>query len=163
MATQSLLLKLPLQWKIRQWRQGLLHFFEAVTLYLEAGYDLAYAWPEALLAIGDELPPSLRHALEPAKEEGLSATLTRLNLTFDIIEQRLWFGVLAELYSRGASLVDGVQCLAGQLRREQERALEEHLRDLPSRASILLILFFLPPTFLLLFSPLLHQLLRSLN
>jgi hypothetical protein len=84
-----------------------------------------------------------------------------LKLNYRSAPHRLWFGVLAELYGSGTSLVQPVQAIAGTLRKEQHAELENHLRVLPVKVNVVLMVFFLPPTFLWLFGPLLMEILAQ--
>lgn len=140
----------------RRRRQRLAHFFEVLSLYLEAGLDLAYAWPRAWEALegNDDF-------LRMREGESVSAALERLAATYPEPGHALWFSVVGELYGRGAGLRDGVQAAARALRAEQNRALDAHCRKLPMRANVILMIFFLPPTLVLLFAPLLSALLKG--
>lgn len=160
MASLKVLLGTPLK-KKRQTRHALVQFFETIGLYLQAGYDLGYVWPEALKAIGESMPDKLLKELTPQGEEPIVQVLTRLSRQFSVKELAIWFSVILELYQNGASLSGAVASIANTLRSEHSRDLENHLQRLPSRTNILIILFFLPPTFLLLFYPLLLEIVSS--
>jgi pilus assembly protein TadC len=73
----------------------------------------------------------------------------------------MWFGVLAELYDSGTSTIQAIQAISQTLRREQEAELETHLRVLPLKVNVVLMIFFLPPTFLWLFGPLVMEILAQ--
>ncbi len=145
----------------RRVRHSLMQFFETTGLYLQAGYDLGYAWPESLKAIGEQMPEGLKEELSLKKEEPINQLLVRLASIFNVKELRIWFSVILELYQSGAGLSNCVSSIANTLRSEHSRDLENHLQRLPSRTNILVILFFLPPTFLLLFYPLLLEIVSS--
>ncbi len=147
----------------RRVRHALMQFLETVGLYLQAGYDLGYAWPESLKAIGDKMPAGLLPELSSREEEPIGQLLERLANHFSIRPLRVWFSVILELYQSGAGLSHCVSSIANTLRSEHSRDLENHLQRLPSRTNILIILFFLPPTFLLLFYPLLLEVISSLG
>jgi hypothetical protein len=154
------------KWEERRNRQALIQFFDALSLYLRAGFALSYSWPETLQALGPVLPDLLRaelgsHSLEAETTESVGDVLNRLKLNCRFAPHRLWFGVLAELYSSGTSLVQPVQAIAGTLRKEQHAELENHLRVLPVKVNVVLMVFFLPPTFLWLFGPLLMEILAQ--
>ncbi len=145
----------------RRQRQELGHFLDAVSLYLEAGFDLGYAWPEVHRVLAGQLSPQVRDTLAVARGGAISPVLARLGETYPDRQHRLWFQVLRELYERGAGLRDGVEAAARALREEQERDLEAHCLRLPTRANVVLLLFFLPPTLLLLFAPLIGEIGRA--
>ena len=145
----------------RRVRHGLLQFFETVGLYLHAGYDLGYAWPESLEALKGAMPQGLREELSKKSGESMHETLVRLARGFNVREFRVWFSVIQELYESGAGLSACASSIAGTLRSDHLREWEEHLQKLPSKVNILVLLFFLPPTFLLLFYPLLLDILTS--
>ncbi len=147
----------------RRVRHSLMQFFETVGLYLQAGYDLGYAWPEALKAIGEQMPEGLKEELAQKKDEPITQVLARLSSDFKIPSLKIWFSVINELYQSGAGLANCVSSIASTLRSEHSRDLENHLQRLPSRTNILVILFFLPPTFLLLFYPLLLEIISSFS
>lgn len=144
----------------RRRRKELAHFFESLGLYLEAGLDIGYAWPQTLAALRDELG-AVASLLALPDGESITALLGRLGREYPQTEHALWFSVLAELYERGAGLREGVQAAARTLREEHQRALEAHCQRLPMRTNVLMLLFFLPPTLLLLFAPLLYELSSS--
>jgi len=155
MATLSLLLKN----RDRRLRRDLIHFFEALVLYLQVGYDLAYAWPETLGLLSETVSEELLENLRPISDDGgMAAVLARISQKYVVPGHRLWFRMLSELYSSGAPLMDAVHAITFTLRHEQQREIESHQRLLPSRVNTALILFFLPATFLLLFTPLLLHL-----
>lgn len=144
-------------------RFDLIHFFDALSLYLQAGYDLSYSWPETHKALVAEMTPTLKEALSPSKaEEGMVHVLTRLCENFPIVCHRMWFSILKELYVNGAGLNEAVAAIGATLRKEHERDLESHFRNLPTKINVLLLIFFLPPTMLLIFAPLLVEILRMM-
>jgi hypothetical protein len=150
--------------KTRLWRHQLLQFLDALSLYLQAGYDLAYGWPETHRALEAELCPALAKELRAAggvDGEGILALLSRLALSYPEAGHRLWFSVLKELYASGAGLGDAVRAMANSLRQEHYRDLDAHCRNLPTKINVLVLLFFLPPALLLLFTPLILEILRS--
>ena len=157
MASFSLLLKSNGQ---RELRRGLIYFLEGLSLHLQGGYEFSYSWAETIKMMSHELPIPLRNelTLESSSEGGLNQLLTRLAMSYPTESHRIWFAVLQKLYLSGAGLVDGTLGLAQTLRSEEERDLKHHLKTLPTKINITLILFFLPATFLLLFVPLLINL-----
>lgn len=154
------------KWEQRQVCRGLIQFFEALALYLRAGFALSYSWPETLKSLGPTLPQSLRAELSPrpleaGTEESVGHILNRLKLECCVPSHCVWFGVLAELYDSGTSLVQATQAISQTLRRELETDLETHLRVLPIKVNVVLMVFFLPPTFLCLFAPLVMEILAQ--
>lgn len=150
--------------KDRLWRHQLLQFLDALSLYLQAGYDLAYGWAETHRALETELCPGLGTELRAGggiDGEGILALLSRLGLSYPEPGHRLWFSVIRELYSSGAGLSDAVRAMANTLRQEHYRDLDAHCRNLPTKINILVLLFFLPPALLLLFTPLILEILSS--
>ncbi len=145
----------------RRRRHQLSHFFDALSLYLEAGFDMGYAWPEVYRALSPHLCPSLQRALPLSEGQSVSSLLEALGRDYPQVDHRLWFQVLRELYERGAGMREAVEAVARTLREEHERDLESHCQRLPTRANVVLLLFFLPPTLLLLFAPLLTEILRA--
>lgn len=154
------------KWEQRRARRGLIQFFEALSLYLRAGFALSYSWPETLKSLGPHLPHLLRaelssQSLEAGTEESVGDILNRLKSGCCIASHRMWFGVLAELYDSGTSTIQAIQAISQTLRREQEAELETHLRVLPLKVNVVLMIFFLPPTFLWLFGPLVMEILAQ--
>lgn len=145
----------------RRVRHSLIQFFETIGLYLQAGYDLGYGWPESLKAIREQMPRGLALELSQKGDEPVNQVLFRLSENFEIEGLRIWFSVIYELYQNGAGLSHSISSIASTLRSEHARDLENHLQRLPSKTNILVILFFLPPTFLLLFYPLLLEITSS--
>lgn len=146
-------------WRERQYRHGLICFFDALSLYLKAGYSLGYSWFETLRVMNPYLSLEVAHDLrggsELFKEEGdVTDILKHLAVTCRIVPYRMWFSVVLKLYESGAQLIQGVDAVTTTLRREQERDFESHCRALPTKVNVILMLFFLPPTFLWLFVPL---------
>jgi hypothetical protein len=142
----------------RRLRHDLIYFLEALSLHLQCGFELSYSWPETLAAVAMELEPRLQAALHGDGEKPMGDKLRDLAANYPVPSHRMWFSVLAELYSSGAPLVEAVQAISQALRREQSRDLETHCRNLPTKANVCLLLFFLPPTLLLLFVPLVLEL-----
>lgn len=143
-------------------RTGLIHFFDALSLYLQAGFALSYAWKEVLSSLEGALPTELRAALSfrMSESEGLEAitqVLFRLQNESAVVPHCVWFSVLADLHSSGGGLTRGVESISKFLRNEQQRDLESHCRSLPTKVNIALLLFFLPPTFLWVFAPLVFE------
>lgn len=144
----------------RELRRGLIYFLEGLSLHLQGGYEFSYSWNETLKMMSHELPSPLQKelALESSSEGGVNQLLMRLAMRYPTESHRIWFSVLQRLYLSGAGLVDGTLGLAQSLRLEEERDLKHHLKTLPTKINITLILFFLPATFLLLFVPILINL-----
>jgi len=138
----------------RRLRADLLVFCDCVALFLEAGWDLAYAWDRALEPI-DLAPESRAWLGEPGS---VSARLERLSREYPVWEHRLWFSVLGGLHSGGAPLLPAVAAMGATLRGEVERDLESFARELPTRVGALVVLFYYPAAALLLFVPLLLSL-----
>lgn len=153
-------LEILLKRKERRWRRELILFVEALSLHLSAGLDLGFSWPETLASLACEISPELRAWLDP-EEESVGRLLNRLAGDYPFSEHRLWFAALRDLHGSGAALGQAVSAMAAFLRREQEAALETHARELPTKINVLLLLFFLPPTFLLLFLPLVWEILHA--
>ena len=156
-------LEILLKRAARRRRQELAQFLESVSLFLDAGFDLSYAWPEAFRSLGARLDPWLAGLLEVPHGETPSATLRRLARNYPEPSHRIWFLVLQELYESGAPLREAMRASAQALRAEHARDLEAHCRTLPTRANVILLLFFLPPTLALLFLPLLSEMTRAFS
>src|SRR5262249_23297837 len=150
MAVRMLLLR-----EARQRRAKLLHFFEALSAYIQCGYDLSYAWYSHLEPILDLELDLKSDQKDRARDRELARDLEELANQYPDPSHRLWFALLARLYSEGAPLEDAVLAAVQALQREHLVDLESHCRTLPYRLNLRILLFFLPPTFLLLFFPLL--------
>lgn len=171
MANYKILLKrlsqpFYLKWEQRKYRYGLICFFDSLALYLKAGFSLSYSWPETLRALEGTFSPELLSDLRGTQaqfsaESDLGGLLLDLKNNCRNVSYRMWFGILWELYLSGAQLIHGVEAVTLALRREQEREFEMHCRALPTKANIVLMLFFLPPTFLWLFIPLILEILSQ--
>lgn len=143
----------------RRRRQSLILFLHALGVMLEAGYDLAYAWPETYHQLREASGD--RHALELRKGESLPVLLQRLADSYPDRSHRLWFALLGELYRSGTSLSPAITAIGQALEEEQERDWQAHTRSLPVKASLVLALFFLIPALALVFLPLLTELGRA--
>lgn len=127
------------------------------------GFDLSYAWREALENTRGSVPNSLLLELSFQKEEdGVGQVLERLAASFSIPRFRIWFSILLELYGKGAGLVEPMNGILRALRKEQEREVEIFIRGLPLRVNVALLIFFLPPALGLVFMPLLLQFVSGL-
>lgn len=155
MASLKLLLKKKNE---RAMRHGLILYLESLSLHLAAGFEMRYAWDETFAALKNEFPVDLVALLEIRTGEGMQDVFQRLTDTYPTSAHRLWFSVLLELYQSGAGMVEVVKSVAETLRSEQANDLETHVRNLPTLMNIILILFFFPPTLLLVFAPLLFEL-----
>ncbi len=151
-AHQSLLLK----HRVRRERRSLILFWEMVGVMLQAGYDLAYAWPSALSALTDGLSPAFRKRLDPG-ETRFSEHLQQLAQRYPDPRHRLWFGALADLYGSGCPLAPTLAAMTEALRAEQEREWQAHLRSLPLKTSLILALFFVLPALALIFLTVLSE------
>jgi len=140
----------------RRLRIQLVRFLDALLAHLQAGFELNYSWIDTRKTLTE---PS---ELAITGNETMAGTLQRLNETYPVKEHRMWFSVLYELYLSGAGLADAVQAISSSLREEHEREFEAHCRALPTKLNILMLVFFLPPTLLLIFAPLLFELSRVL-
>ena len=145
--------------KQRRLRQDLLLFLHALGVMLEAGYDLAYAWPQ----VWDGLAKSgvSRNEFKQGANEPISQMLVRFSEAYPNPAHRLWFSLLSELYHRGTSLGPALHAITEALEDEQERDWEAHTRGLPVKASLVLAIFFLIPALALVFLPLLTELGRA--
>jgi len=143
------------QRKDRLQRRELLLFWDFLGLYISVGYDLAYAWPEVIKFLQTNKPESFLECFCLEKEdETLTSLLLRLEKDFEPVNHRFMFTALRQLYLKGAPLMPAIRSFSTFVRREIEQSFESHLRESPIRANICLLVFFLPPTLVLLFSPL---------
>lgn len=142
----------------RRVRRDLSRFLEVISLYLEVGYDFASAWDGASQQIGSGLDPLAAQVLHLGEGESFSGHLEHLAATYPIESHRLWFSVFSELYGSGAAMKDIVFAAGDVLRKEHLREIDLHCAAYPRQAQILLLLFFLPPAFFLLFAPILIRL-----
>jgi hypothetical protein len=142
----------------RRARRDLTLFLDGLTLYVTAGFELGYAWSEVGALVEGEIEPSLVSWLRISEPSALPAQLIKLEAGYPDPAHRLWFGLLRELYDQGAGLTEPLSAFSAVLREEERRDLEAFGRALPTRINLLLMVFFLPPTFLLLFLPLLFAL-----
>lgn len=140
----------------RRYRRDLLQFLGALELSVQAGYDLAYAWPKVAAALGGMWEPGFRDQIALGSRS-LPEFLEELKARYPDRDHALWFGILAHHYSLGVSVGQTLRAMGESLRREQSRAWEEHLRTLPTRVSLVLAVFFVAPALWLLFAPLLSQ------
>jgi len=131
-------------------KKRLLLFFDVLALYVSVGYDLFYAWNEAT--------ESSELFGKPDVQQSMNAILWDLEKSFNLKTYRFTFGVLRQLYSRGASLTPAIQAFSKTLRRDLERDIEAHLRTAPLRAGLCLLFFFLPPALAFIVFPFLHHL-----
>lgn len=139
----------------------MLMFVQALALHLQAGFDLVTSWRQSLELLDGLLTKEERLALFLGAEESLSSRLRALGEGKDA-HLAVWFGLLAELHSTGASLVPAVTAFAQALRGRERLQAEACARELPGRINLLVLLFFLPPALVLLFAPLLTELVASL-
>lgn len=138
----------------RRARHELSLFLEATAISLKGGFDLAHAWPHTLSQLGDRLE-NVRPSLMPSIDDSFALFLKSLSRNYPVREHRLWFTTIAELYESGGSLSPLLKAISKNLREEEERDWQNHVKNLPIRMSLILALFFLPAALLLVFSPLL--------
>lgn len=143
----------------RRLRLELWRFLGAVAILVESGFDLGYAWDEALGAATEGLSPTLRRLLSHGGP--LSRRFRRLSRRFPLPEQAAWFAILGELQATGAPVRQGLAAWRSALRREHDRDLDRFGKALPLRMNLVLLLFFLPPALLSLIAPLLFALSRA--
>lgn len=155
--SNSILLKWRKQKDERCLRRELILFFDLLELYISVGYDLSFAWQETLFHFKSlshlDFNPTVTNNWE---DQGLLHHLKRLEQTFPVERYRFGFTGLVQLYSRGGALTPFIQSFSRFLRQELERDLSGYLRDCPTRANVLMILFFLPPALALLLIPLIQ-------
>jgi len=123
----------------REHRRQRLALLRTVASKVEVGLDLAYAWP-AELGASDSLGERLRNE---SHEDPIDA---------------LWLPILAELYESGAPMRDVLQGWQSSLADAQTADIDRFCRERPERVSVVLLLFYLPAAFLILFPPLLAAL-----
>ncbi len=138
--------------RLRRFRADLTRFLDLLGVALRAGFDLAFAWDEALRAVPDG---ECRRFLDRVPDEGVTDSLLRVARGLPLSEGQVWFSILTHLYLSGGGLREAVEAFAETLRREEERELDRHCRELPRRANLVFLLFFFPAAALLLFLPLL--------
>jgi hypothetical protein len=136
-------------------KKELLLFFDILALYVSVGYDLSYAWNEAI--------KSSELFQRPDSHQSMNTVLQNLESSFGLKSYRYTFGVLRHLYHRGASLTPAVQAFSRTLRRDLERDFEAHLRTAPTRANLCLLFFFLPPALVWILFPFLEHLRQVLS
>ena len=141
-------------WNKRRQLKELALFLDGLGMYLAAGYDVRYAWPQTLEALASNFEPSLKKWLTLMKGERPEHALERLAENFPCCEYRPWFSALREHLVQGLALAGCVEALAGQLRAELALNLEGFSRTLPAKTSLILLACFFPATALLLFAPL---------
>lgn len=146
-ASHSILLKTR---KMRCLRKQFLLFLDLLGLYVSVGYDLFYAWNEAV--------ESSNLFTKPRPDESMNNILKGLEANFSLRGYRFMFSVLRQLYSQGATLSPAIAAFAKTLRRDLERDIEGHLRTAPTLANICLLFFFLPPALGLVVFPFLQHL-----
>lgn len=117
---------------------NLLSLLDRVLVGLECGLELGYVWQKAGGPEATELEP-------------FSNTLGRFAEQHPVAFARPWFAGLSQLYREGAPLVPYFQAFAESLRDRLRREMENHDRELPFRLNIVLLIFSLPPVFVLLF------------
>lgn len=132
--------------KERQLKKELLFFLEVTNLYLSLGYDLSYAWNLAL------------KKKQPGAVQTVSEELLEKETQFSLKKYRVFFGVLRQLYQRGAALIPVIDTFSRVVRKDLEKDLEAHLRKVPVEANVLLLVFFIPPALLILILPFLFSL-----
>lgn len=149
--------------KVRIQRREFIRFLDALGLYIQVGYDIAYSWPSALEFLGETISPEMHALLKTKSCESISGLLKRLSQEYVEPNHRIWFKLLEDLYTNGAPLLEALLSISVNLRKEEARDIDRHVRTLPTRNQVALILFFLPATFLLIFTPLLWEFSRALN
>lgn len=155
--SNSILLKGRRLKEERSLRRELILFLDLLELYISVGYDLAFAWQETLNHLKGSAHLNLNQTGTKSWEgQGLLHHLKYLEQEFPIVRYRFAFTGLVQLYSRGGALTPFIQSFSRFLRQELERDLSAYIRDCPTRANVLMILFFLPPALALLLFPLIQ-------
>lgn len=121
-----------------------LRFLQEIGVFLDCGYELGYAWERLSKR---DLPNGSIHA-----------ELQRLAREGEPIELRPWFEGLAVLQRSGSALIPYLTAFTQRLSDELRREMDRHVRSLPLRLNVLLLLFCLPPLLALIFTPLLSAL-----
>lgn len=122
--------------KSRKELVSLLNRWEKTLVALECGLELGYAW----------------EAAGGRRESCFTATHPLA---------QTWLLGLADLHREGAPLVPYVLAFTGALRDHLRREMEDHERTLPFRLNLILLVFSLPPVFVLLFHSLLVAILEA--
>jgi hypothetical protein len=76
-------------------------------------------------------------------------------------EARVWFSLLGLLYLEGTPLAPAVEAFRLALKTYEEEDIQAFCEAFPQRSSLILLLFFLPAAFALMFYPLLAELLKA--
>jgi len=135
-------MSLLLKRRRRRQASDLLARLDLVALYLTAGFDLSYAWNEGWAR----------------DNASVTSELGRFAVEYPNPAHRVWFSALKDLYANGSPVQPLVAAFCDYLRKERAREMEAFARELPAKANLLLLIFFLPAAFLLLFPPLLLRL-----
>lgn len=140
--------------RARRRRRDLIQFVEGVRLFLRVGWDLAYAWPRTFEQLKDDFGDEARELLAIEPSEGFLSALRAGAAKFPEPAHRTWWALIADLHEAGASLGDALGAFSQTLKEEHRRDLEQHVRAAPTVTNLCLLLFFLPPTVVLILLPL---------
>lgn len=154
-------LQILLKQRDHQVTRDLAFFIEALSLYSKVGYDLAYCWPLALNSMQSLMVPALHDQLK-VQQGSLAMTLEELVKMHPVERHRMWFSVIGQIYASGAGIGQVLEAFSSALRQELDREIDEHCRALPTKINVISLLVFFPAAAVLLFVPLLLEVLRQL-
>jgi pilus assembly protein TadC len=138
-------------------RRSLRFFLQSLSILMEAGLELSYAWNRASSELGSGLGAGLQNELAEASKGSLSHGLEALERTYPDPRYRFWFGLIGELYRSGGSVLKTVEAFADALERDEDLEWSHHLQSVPLRITFVLAFFFLVPALALVLIPLLNQ------
>lgn len=122
---------------LRTRRRARLETLRRVAARVEVGFDLACAWPKSRDDAVTPFADRLRR--EPAVDP----------------VDALWLPVVAELYEAGAPVRDALAGWQAALADAEAADIERFCRERPEKVSLVLLVFYLPAAFLVLFPPML--------
>lgn len=143
--------------KARAQRRNLRFFLHTLSILMEGGLEVSYAWKRACSELGSKATGHCFQELAEATEVGFSQGLERLEKAYSDPQYRFWFGLMGELYREGGSVVKTVEAFAEALEREEDAEWNHHLQSVPLRITFVLAFFFLIPALALVLVPLVTE------
>ncbi len=138
-------------------RRNLRFFLHALSILMEAGLEVSYAWKRASSELGSEWNDGYSGELSQVSRGSFSEGLEALERSYSDPRYRFWFGLIGELYRSGGSVVQTVDAFAEALQREEDTEWSHHLQSVPLRITFVLAFFFLVPALALVLVPLLNE------
>lgn len=154
--TEKIFLDMAIKKRVKKLEKEALFFFEILLLTIDSGRDIGHAIKLTSSSIDSELSLEFRKMLQEVElGKSLAEALESLKLRIpsDAINNAILNLIQSNRY--GGSVLEGVSNQLDYLRDKQILNVKAEIAKLPTKISVLSVLFFIPIMFLIILAPVL--------